>query len=224
MLKNLLVAGLILSTFCTPANAQVSEDAAKKADFVNIMLTEHSYADAQIVGKLFTFNISPSFWAELNKANQSNSNDIGHVAVHALVEEVVNYAKRDKLGDMDALRVFDKSKEKENRPEVDDIINKLKSKFSLVINAPMECRGKGYEMFLRYPYQALNRIGSTNPEWSPASGEAHFVVTLTTDAKDMSVKTSNAGQTYTITGPAYTEAYDTQGKIEKGLNLTNKNN
>lgn len=224
MLKNLLIAVWLLLTFFLTANAQIAEDKAKKAEFVNLMLTEQSYADAQIVDKLFTFNISPSFWDELNKPNQSNSNDIGHRAIHYLVEEVVKYAKRENIGDLDALRVFNKSKEKENRPEVDEIINKLKGKFTLVINAPMEARGKGYEMFLRYPYEVMVRLGSTNPNWSPASGEAHFIVNLTTDAKDISVKTSDTGKTYTVTGPTYTEAYDTRSKIEKGLNLTNKNN
>ena len=141
-----------------------------------------------------------------------------------MVEEAVKYAKREKIGDMDALRVFDKSSEKSNRPQVDEIITKMKNRFTLIINAPMECKGKGYEMFLRYPYQIMVRLGSTNPEWSPASGEAHFVVNLSSDAKDISVKTSNGGKTYTVTGPAYTEAYDTQSKIDKGLNLTNKNN
>ena len=224
-MKNLLFAVLLLSAFFTTANAQVVEDKSKKADFVNLLLSEESYVDAQIVDKLFTFNISPSFWIDLNKPNPTgNSNDIGHRAIHYLVEEAVKYAKRENIGDFDALRVFDKSKEKANRPMVDEIINKMKGKFSMVINAPMESKGTAYEMFLRYPYQIMVRLGSTNPEWSPASGEAHFIVNLSSDAKDISVKTSDAGKTYTITGPAYTEAYDTQSKIEKGLNLTNKNN
>lgn len=224
MMRNLFFAVLLLSTFFFTANAQVTEDKAKKAEFVNVMLTEHSYAAAQIIDKLFTFNISPSFWDELNKSKQSRDSDIGHGAFNSMVSEVVRYALREKIGDLDALRIFDKSKEKANRPEVDAIINKLKGKFSIVINAPMEAKGRGYEMFLRYPDQIITRLGSTNPEWSPASGEAHFIVNLSTDAKDMSVKTSDAGKTYTITGPAYTEAYDTEGKIRKGLNLTNKNN
>ncbi len=224
MIKNLIFAVLLLSAFFLTANAQVAEDKAKKAEFVNVMLTEHSYAAAQIIDKLFTFNISPSFWDELNKSKQGRDNDIGHNKFSEMVNEVVEYAKRENIGDLDALRIFDKTKEKANRPEVDAIVNKLKGKFSMVINAPMEAKGTGYEMFLRFPYQIMVRIGSTNPEWSPASGEAHFIVNLSTDAKDMSVKTSDAGKTYTVTGPAYTEAYDTEGKIRKGLNLTNKNN
>ena len=225
MLKNLLFAGLLLSAFFLTANAQVAEDKDQKAELVNVMLTEHSYVAAQIVDKLFTFNISPSLWKELNNQTRKGAdNDIGHNALNYLIEDAVKYAKIEGIGDLDALRVYDKTKEKPNRPMVDEIIKKMKSKFSIVVNAPMENKGTAYEMLLRYPYEIMNRLGSESLEWGPASGEAHFIVNLTTDAKDMSIKTSDAGKTYTVTGPAYTEAYDTQSKIEKGLNLTNKNN
>ena len=225
MLKKLLFTSVLLSAFFLTANAQIAEDKDQKAELVNVMLTEHSYAAAQIVDKLFTFNISPSFWAELNNKNRKGrTNDIGHNAINSLVTELVKYAKRENLGDLEALRIFDNAKEKANRPMVDEIINKIKGKLTLVVNAPMENKGTGYEMLIRYPDQIMVRLGSTNPEWSPASGEAHFIVNLSTTAKDISVKTGDAGKTYTVTGPAYTEAYDTQSKIEKGLNITNKNN
>ena len=133
------------------------------------------------------------------------------------------YAKRENIGDLMALAVDDKAVEKANRPMIDEMIKKMREKFSLVIEAPVECKGLAYEMMLRYPEQVMSRLGYDGTEWSPAGGEAHFTTMLSTTAKDMSIKVSPDGKHYTVVGPAYVEAYDTQSKISKGLNLTNKN-
>ena len=220
----------VRSAATTPAATAVAssapeEDKEKKDEFVNQLFTEQSYLNAQIVDKLFTFKFSPSCWAAFTSPTtpSGNSNDVGLRATSFMVQDVVRYAKREKIGDFMELAVDDKAVEKANRPMIDEMIKKMREKFSMVIEAPVECKGRAYEMLLRYPYQVLTRIGSTNPEWSPTSGEAHFTTTLSTTAKDMAVKISPDGKQFTITGPAYVEAYDTQSKIQKGLDRVNKN-
>ena len=217
-------AKIAATTTTTPASTAPEEDKEKKADFVNQLFTEQSYLSAQIVDKLFTFKYSPTCWTVFTNAKPTgNDNDKGIRATQYLVEDVVRYAKREKIGDLMELAVDNKEVEKANRPMIDEMIKKIGEKFSMVIEAPMECKGKAYEMLLRYPFETMHRLGEINPEWSPASGEAHFTIVLSTTAKDMAIKTSPDGKQYTITGPAYTEAYDTQSKIQKGLDRTNKN-
>lgn len=218
-------AKMAATSTTAPASTAPAEDKEKKADFVNQLFTEQSYLSAQIVDKLFTFKYSPTCWAAFTSptAPSGNTNDIGTRATHYLVEDVVRYAKREKIGDLMELAVDDKKVEKANRPMIDEMIKKIGEKFSMVIEAPMECKGRAYEMLLRYPFETMHRLGEINPEWSPTSGEAHFTIVLSTTAKDMSVKTNPDGKQYIITGPAYVEAYDTQSKIQKGLDRTNKN-
>lgn len=220
MKKIILSTALLFATFYATYAQTTPEDKDRKAELVNQVLSIYNYTDAQILDKLFTFNISSSFWEKLDDPDAKNSNHPGTGEVHSLVSDLIKYAKLENIED---LTQYD-PKDKSVRPLIDQQIQEVKKRFSMVINAPMDAIGRGYEMFLRFPYQTMNRLGSGNPPWSPAGGEAHFIVNLSTTAKDMSVKTSDGGKTYTITGPVYVEAYDTQGKIDKGLNLTNKNN
>ena len=203
-------------------SAAPAENKELKAEFVNRLFSEQSYLNAQIVDKLFVFKFSPTCWAAFtDPANTGNESGFG--SMRYWVRYVVDYAKHEKLGDLMELAVDDKKVEKENRPMIDEMIQKIHDKFSLTVEAPVECRGKAYEMMMRFPYEVLNRIGPGGPEWAPTGGEAHFTVTLSPVAKDMAVKISSDGKRFAITGPAYTEAYDTKGKIENGLERANKN-
>ncbi len=216
----------IATTTTTPASSAPAEDKEKKAEFVNQMFTQQSYLYAQIIDKLFTFKLSPSCWEMYSSPTPppgKSSSFMGLQSATSLANDVVKYAKRENIGDFMQLAVSDKAVEKANRPMIDEMIKKMGEKFSLVVEASVECKGRAYEMLLRYPEQALTRIGETNPEWSPRGGEAHFTTILSTTAKDMTVKISPDGKQYTIIGPAYVEAYDTQSKIQKGLDLANKN-
>lgn len=139
------------------------------------------------------------------------------------VRYAVEYAKREKIGDLYSLAVDDKKVEKENRPMIDEMIKALRSKFSLTVEAPVACTGKAYEMMMRYPSEVMTRLGYTTPEWSPTSGEAHFTVSISPTAKDMAVKISPDGKQFMVSGPAYVEAYDTASKIQKGMERANKN-
>lgn len=219
-------AKIAATTTTAPASTAPAEDKEKKDEFVNQMFTEKSYLYAQVVDKLFTFKLSPTCWAMYSSPTPppgKGSSFIGLQSAVALVNDVVKYAKREKIGDFMELAVSDKAIEKANRPMIDEMIKKMGEKFSLVVEAPVECKGLAYEMLLRYPEQVLTRLGETNPEWSPTSGEAHFTTNLSTTAKDMAVKNSPDGKQFTIIGPAYVEAYDTQSKIQKGLDRYNKN-
>ena len=216
----------IAATTTAPASSAPEEDKEKKAEFVNQMFTQQSYLYAQIVDKLFTFKLSPSCWEMYSSPTAppgKSSSFMGLQSAASMARYAVEYAKREKIGDFMALAVDDKAVEKANRPMIDEMIKKMGEKFTLVVEAPVECKGLAYEMLLRYPEQVMSRLGYDGTEWSPASGEAHFTTKLSTIAKDMSIKVSPDGKNYTIVGPAYVEAYDTQSKISKGLNLTNKN-
>lgn len=220
------MAAKTTTTVAATTSAAPAEDKEKKAEFVNQMFTEQSYLYAQIVDKLFTFKLSPTCWAMYSSPTPPpgrGSNYVGLVSATSLANDVVKYAKRENIGDFMELAVSDKAVEKANRPMIDEMIKKMGEKFSLVVEAPVECQGRAYEMLLRYPEQVLTRIGETNPEWSPTGGEAHFTTSLSTTAKDMAVKISSDGKQFTIVGPAYVEAYDTQSKIQKGLDRANKN-
>ena len=209
-----------------PALSAPAEDKEMKAEFVNRMFTEKSYLYAQIVDKLFTFKLSPSCWAMYSSPTAppgKSSSFMGLQSAASLANYAVTYAKRENIGDFMALAVDDKAVEKANRPMIDEMIKQMREKFSLVVEAPVECKGLAYEMLLRYPEQVMSRLGYDGTEWSPAGGEAHFTTMLSTTAKDMTIKVSPDGKQYTVTGPAYVEAYDTQSKISKGLDRTNKN-
>lgn len=216
---------IFLVTASSLANAQTAapaEDKEKKAEFVDQIFSEQSYLNAQIVDKLFTFKFSPTCWTEFNKV-RNNTHDMGTGAAYSWVSSFVDYAKHEGLGDLKSLAVDNKEVEKANRPMLDDMIKEIGQKFSMVIESPVECKGLAYEMMLRYPYQTLQRMGPGGPEWSPTGGEAHLTITLDPKAKDMAVKISPDGKKFAVSGPAYTEAYDTQGKIDKGLQRANKN-
>ncbi len=204
------------------AVATVAEDKQQKSDLVNKLLSEQSYLNSQIVDKCFTFNFSPTAWSAFNNPG-TNPNETGAGAMNFWIQFVVEYAKREKIGDFMQLEVSDKEVEKANRPAIDEMINKLRSRFSLTVDAPLEIKGKAYEMMMRYPYQVLERIGQSTPEWSPASGQAHFTTKISATAKDIAVTISPDGKRFTVVGPAYTEAYDTKNKIYNGLERANKN-
>ena len=210
---------------CSIASAQTTapaEDKEKKAEFVNEIFSDQSYLNAQLVDKLFTLKLSPTCWAKFNDKS-GNPNRTGAGAMRYWTRYVVEYAKREGLGDLMALAVDDKKIEKENRPMIDDMIKKIGQKISLTLEAPMECKGMAYDLMMRYPFETLERVGHSTPFWAPTSGEAHFTVALNPKATDMAVKISPDGKQFTITGPAYTEAVDTGGKIAKGLERANKN-
>lgn len=223
MRKNILL--ILLAAASSFANAQTAaptEDKEKKAEFVDQIFSEQSYLNAQIVDKLFTFSFSPTCWTEFNKV-RSNEHDMGTGAVSSWVSSFVEYAKHESLGDLKSLAVDNKEVEKANRPMLDDMIKEIGQKFSMVVESPVECKGLAYEMMLRYPYQTLHRMGPSGPEWGPTGGEAHLTITLDPKATDMAVKISPDGKKFAVSGPAYTEAYDTQGKIDKGMQRANKN-
>jgi hypothetical protein len=206
----------------TVASAAPAEDKEKKDEFVERLFSEQSYLNAQIADKLFTFKFSPSCWAKFtDPANDGNRGGFG--AMRYWVDYAVKYAKLEGLGDLYSLAVDDKTIEKENRPMIDEMIKNIRQKFSLTVEAPMECRGMAYDLMMRYPFGVLERIGYKAPEWSPKSGEAHFTVALVPTAKDMAVKISPDGKQFLITGPAYTEAYSTDDKVWNGLERANKN-
>ena len=214
------------ATAMAPAAAAMStapaEDKEKKAEFVERLFSEQSYLNAQIVDKCFTFKLSPTCWAKFTDPN-IDTNEGGFPSMRYWVRYAVEYAKREKIGDLMTLAVDDKQVEKENRPMIDEMIRALRSKFSLTVEAPVACTGKAYEMMMRYPYEVLERIGSTTPEWSPRSGEAHFTVSISPTAKDMAVKNSADGKQFMVSGPAYVEAYSTKDKIQNGMERANKN-
>lgn len=219
-MKKIILFVIALFTISLATQAQTPEDKDRKADLVNKLQSIYSYTDAQIFDKLFTLNISPTFWDKMDDPKAEISGHTSTAEVHSWVSDLIKYAKLEDLADLSQYDPKDKSV----RPLIDQQIQDVKKKFSMVVNAPMAAIGRGYEMYLRFPSQTMNRLGNGGTAWSPTSGEAHIIVNLSTTAKDMSIKTSNGGKTYTVTGPAYVEAYDTQGKIEKGLNLSNKNN
>ncbi|MBO0932749.1 hypothetical protein [Fibrella aquatilis] len=205
-----------------PASTAPAEDKEKKAEFVDRLFSEQSYLNAQIVDKCFTFKFSPTCWTKFTDPN-IDTNEGGFPSMRYWVRYAVEYAKREKIGDLMTLAVDDKQVEKENRPMIDEMIKTLRSKFSLTVEAPVACTGKAYEMMMRYPYEVMQRIGQATPEWSPKSGEAHFTVSISSTAKDMAVKISPDGKQFMVSGPAYVEAYSTADKIYNGMERANKN-
>ncbi len=202
--------------------AESEADKAGKAELVERVFAEQSYLYSQIIEKCFTFKMSPTCWAKFSDpANTGNSSGFG--AMRYWVRYVTEYAKREGLGDLEALNASNRDEEKDNRPQMDEIIKTLRTKFSLDVQAPTNCTVKGYDLLMRFPYEVLERIGHATPEWSPKSGEAHFTVVLSPAAKDMSVTISPDGKRFTVAGPALTEAYSSSDKISTGLERANKN-
>ncbi len=203
-----------------PDTNSAQEDAGKKSELVNTLLSEQGYLAAQLVDKCFSFKWSPSTWDAFNKPG--NPNEMGKGSMAFWIQDLTKYAKQQGF-DFSQLEVSDLEVEKQNRPMIDKMIADFRSKFSMTIISQNECKGKAYEMTMRYPWEVLQRLGHFGPEWAPQSGQAHFTVILSPTAKDIAVKTSPDGKNYTVSGPVYTEAYDTQNKISNGLDRTNKN-
>lgn len=202
--------------------AESEADKAGKAELVERVFSEQSYLYSQIIDKCFTFKMSPTCWAKFSDP-KNTSNDSGFGAMRYWCRYVTEYAKREGLGDLEALKSGSKEEEKDNRPQMDEIIKTLREKFSLTVEAPTNCTVKGYELLMRYPYEVLERIGSRTPNWSPKSGEAHFTVVLSPAAKDNTVKISPDGKQFTVTGPALVEAVNSNDSIRNGLERANKN-
>ncbi len=202
------------------SSAVIQEDRQKKAELVDTLLTEQGYLVSQLVDKCFTFNWSASTWDAFNKPG--NPNEMGKGSMAFWIQDVTKYAKRQGF-DFYTLEVDDKEVEKQNRPMIDDMVKQFSQKFSLTVNSSNECRGKAYEMTMRYPWEVLQRLGHFGPDWDPKGGEIHVTVNLSPTAKDISVAVSPDYKKVTVAGPIYTEAYDTQNKISNGLERVNKN-
>ena len=210
-------AALVVSTATESA-----ADKAGKAELVERVFTEQSYLYSQIIEKCFTFKMSPACWAKFSDpANTSNQSGFG--AMRYWCRFVTAYAKREGLGDLERLQGNSKEEEKDNRPQMDEIINTLSQKFSLTVEAPATCTVKGYELMMGYPYEVLDRIGERSPHWSPKSGEAHFTVIASPAVKDISVKISPDGKRFTVSGPALVETVNQGSNIQNGLERANKN-
>ena len=197
-------------------------DKAGKTELVERVFTEQSYLYSQIIDKCFTFKLSPACWAKFSDpANTSNQSGFG--AMRYWCSYVADYAKREGLGDLKALQGNNREEEKDNRPQIDEIIKTLSQKFSLTVEAPANCTVKGYELMMGYPFEVLSRIGDRSPYWSPKSGEAHFTVVASPAVKDISVKISPDGKKFTVSGPALVETVNQGSNIQNGLERANKN-
>jgi hypothetical protein len=204
-----------------PTASESEADKAGKAELVDRVFTEQSYLYSQIIDKCFYFRMSPACWAKFSDPkNDGNSSGFG--AMRYWVRFVTAYAKQEGIGDLEALNASDKAEEKDNRPQMDEIIKTLRSKFSLTVVAPTNCTVKGYELLMRYPYDVLERM-QAGPAWSPTGGTAFMTVVLSPAVTDMSVKISPDGKNYTVTGPALVECGDSGGKTAKGMDRGNKN-
>lgn len=196
--------------------------AANKAELVEKVFSEQSYLYSQIVDKCFTFKLSPTCWAKFNDPNQGNRSGFG--AMRYWCRYATEYAKREGLGDLEALNSSDRETEKGNRPQMDEILAKLQARFSLALDAEkVDCNPAAYDRLMRYPFEVLERIGRSTPEWSPKSGEAHFSVVLSPTAKDIAVTVSPDGKRITVAGPYLTEGYNSGSKIHNGLARADKN-
>lgn len=194
-------------------------DKAGKAQLVERLMTEKSYLYSQIIDKCFTFKLSPTCWATFSDpANDTKS--AGFDAAGYLAGSAILFAKKEGLGDLTLLNVSG-GQEKGNRPQMDEIVAKLRQKFSMTVEAPINCTKKASDLITRYPYEVMKVVGEDT--WSPKSGEAHFTVVLSPAAKDMSVKISPDGKRFTVSGPALVEAYSTPNKIAAGMAPANKN-
>ena len=179
--------------------AESEADKVGKAELVERVFTEQSYLYSQIIDKRSYFRMSPPCWAKFSDpANDGNSSGFG--ATRYWCRYVTAYAKQEGIGGLEALNASSKAEEKDNRPQIDEIIKTLRSKFSLTVVAPTNCTVKGYELLMHYPFEVLERM-QAGPAWSPTGGTAFFTVVLSPTVTDMSVKISTDGQQYTITGP-----------------------
>ena len=210
------------ATAAVSTAAESEADKAGKAELVERVFSEQSYLYSQIIDKCFTFKMSPTCWAKFSDP-ANTGNDSGFGAMRYWCRYVTEYAKREGLGDLEAMKSGSKEEEKDNRPQMDEIIKTLREKFSLTVEAPTNCTVKGYELMMRYPYEVLDRIGSRSPNWSPKSGEAHFTVVASPAVKDISVKISPDGKQFTVSGPALVEAVNQSNNIQNGLERANKN-
>ena len=210
------------ATLAVSTATESAADKAGKAELVERVANEQSYYYSQLIEKCFTFKMSPACWAKFSDpANTSNQSGFG--AMRYWCRSVAAYAKREGLGDLDALQGNTREEEKSNRPQMDEIISALSQKFSLVVEAPANCTVKGYELMMGYPYEVLDRIGQRSPYWSPKSGEAHFTVVASPAVKDISVKISSDGKQFTVSGPALVETVNQGSNIQNGLERANKN-
>jgi len=223
-MKKLLLL-LLLATSVSRASAQdISEtqaDKAGKAKLVERLMQSNSYLYSQILDKCFTFNLSPGCWSTFSDpANDGQTS--GYEAAVRWVGSAILFAKNEGLGDLTLLNVSGSpAAEKSNRPQMDAIVARLRQKFSMVIVAPVDCTKKTSELITRSSREVTHLIGEDG--WMPKSGEAHFKVVLSATAKDVSVKISADGKQFTVTGPAFTEAYETPRKVAAGMAPANKN-
>lgn len=201
--------------------AETEADKTGKAQLVERLMNSRSYLYSQILDKCFSFRLSAGCWSTFSDpANDGQTS--GYEASVYWIGSAILFAKNEGLGDLTLLNVSgNPAEEKSNRPQMDAIVNKLRQKFSMTIEAPVECTKKTSELITRSSREVTHIIGEDG--WSPKSGEAHFRVVLSPTAKDVSVKMSTDGKQFTVTGPAFTEAYETPRKVAAGLAPANKN-
>jgi hypothetical protein len=200
----------------------LEEDADRKIEFVDRLLNDRSYLDAQIIEKCFTFKLSPGCWEQFAEPVVMGGQS-GLTTAYQWGRYALEYSKREHMGDIMALIASDPTIERQNRPMMNRLIDGLRSRFSLTLEMPAACTGRGYEQMMRYTRELMERIGRTLPAWSPKSGEAHFTITLTAAAKDISLKISPDGKQFMLLAPAYTDVPGSAEKITAALEQANKN-
>jgi hypothetical protein len=210
------------STSATNPLSQLTEDADRKAEFVDRLLNDRSYLDAQIIDKCFTFRLSPGCWEQFAEPVVMGGQS-GLGAAYQWGRYVLEYSKREHMGNLMAMEASDPNVERQNRPMMDQLIEGLRKRFSLTISMPVACTGKGYDLMTRYTQELMERIGRTLPAWSPKSGEAHFTVTLSATAKDITLTVSPDGRQFTLLAPAYADVLGSAEKIATALEQANKN-
>lgn len=223
-MKKLFILLLLAVSVIHLSAQNVSESVADKegkAKLVERLMNSNSYLYSQILDKCFSFRFSPGCWTTFSDpANDGQTS--GYDAAVRWVGSAILFAKNEGLGDLTLLNVSGSPEtEKSNRPQMDAIVTKLRQKFSMIIEAPVDCTKKTSELITRSSLEVTHILGED--DWMPKSGEAHFRVVLSPTAKDVSVKISTDGKQFTVTGPAFIEAYETPRKVAAGMAPANKN-
>lgn len=169
------------------------------------------YHAAWVLTKLHTWKVGKKCYPKL-----ADKDSAVHAASYA-VRDIASYAKAVGAEDWDAIETQSSGEPATNRGIVEKDIEAFRKRFSLtVVTEGDDCDATRSSMLLRAWTQVTTSLG----RYTPKAKKVAITLTLSSKAKDVTVKSAKDGATFAITVPSKIEPPGWSDKIDKAFELT----
>jgi hypothetical protein len=198
MKTRFLIAALWLLTNVPALRAQtVSNQQKELADKFEI---EYDYTHKLVLNSFFTLKLSDACWTRMLDDNASPS---GVQKVNFSINQVMDYLKRQGLGDLQSLNSTNQTEALMNRPRLNRLVDAAKPNFAFTLDGTpyKACTDENWRLLLSYMTSVTEYIGFDMPIWKPRGGKADITLAVSPTAKKLTVGIDPEATKFTITAP-----------------------